>query len=173
MDCYMDLRVPFQNSLDYGAIESLYLQEFPIQSIHSHITQRPKRRKKLQKHSDSVNFKNIQQGFDIIETYLYFKGLPMDRRIRFDFGDDDEHIYRVVKSGERLIIFRDLLPDRDDTDVILEILKDDRLYGISLLEINFDAKRVPETAKINTYIITAEDFHAIQIPPILNTSAIA
>ena len=44
--------------------------------------------------------KDSTEGFvDVLETYCYLKGLSIQRRLRFDFGDQ---IYRVIQSGKRL-----------------------------------------------------------------------
>ena len=42
---------------------------------------------------------------DVLETYCYLKGLSIQRRLRFDFG---EQIYRVVRSGPRVVVFRNI-----------------------------------------------------------------
>ena len=73
---------------------------------------------------------------DIVESYCYLKGLWVERRLRFDFG---ERIYRVVKSGQRLVIFRDIPDALDDTAQLLEILADRRLAGVRRLDVNEDA----------------------------------
>lgn len=73
---------------------------------------------------------------DIVESYCYLKGLWVERRLRFYFG---ERIYRVVKSGQRLVIFRDIPDDLDDTAQLLEILADRRLSGVRRLDVNEDA----------------------------------
>ena len=73
---------------------------------------------------------------DIVESYCYLKGLPIERRLRFDFGVE---IYRVVKSGQRLVVFRNATDEMDDTAQLLEILADPRLAGVRRLDVNYDA----------------------------------
>lgn len=98
-----------------------------------------------------------QSFVDVLETYAYFKGLAIHRRIRFDFG---EWLYRVIRSDDRIVIFRDIL-EGDDTENILEILKDTRIAGPQRLDINHKANfpqidRHTDISEI--YLITALDF---------------
>ena len=72
---------------------------------------------------------------DVLETYCYLKGLPIQRRLRFDFGDQ---VYRVIQSGKRLVVFRNVT-EADDTPQLLEILADERLAGVTQLDVNYDA----------------------------------
>ena len=74
---------------------------------------------------------------DMLETYCYLKGLPIQRWLRFDFGDQ---IFRVVQSGKRLVVFRNLT-DEDDTPQLLEILADERLEDVTQLDVNYDANQ--------------------------------
>lgn len=100
---------------------------------------------------------------DILETYLYFKGLPLHRRLRFDRGGKK---YMVLKSHNRCVIFRDCLDGTDDTHVILDILKDERLAGITRLDINAVVNKALLFSAIkgltHIHIITAEDFDSIK-----------
>ena len=157
--CKMDLRIPFKMVINTGTIEQGYAQPTHISSVFSKLTE-PKKNRVL-KPKSIMNYKKPVQKFDIIETYLYFKGMSMKRRIRFDF---DEHIYRAILTTQgALIIFRDLLPDRDDTDALVEIAKDPRLNPFVRLEVNYDAKNASHRLKCDTYIITAGDFYADQV----------
>ena len=79
-----------------------------------------------------------EDAIDILETYCYLKGLPIQRRLRFDFG---ERVYRVVRSGSRAVVFRNVTEDMDDTSQLLEILGDERLAGVTHLDVNYDANR--------------------------------
>ena len=82
--------------------------------------------------------KDSTEGFvDVLETYCYLKGLPVLRRLRFDFGDQ---IYRVIRSGTRLVVFRNVI-EEDDTSQLLEILTDERLAGVTQLDVNCDANQ--------------------------------
>ena len=95
---------------------------------------------------------------DIVESYCYLKGLAIERRLRFDFG---ERIYRVVKSGGRLVVFRNVSDEIDDTAQLLEILADPGLAGVRRLDVNFDADqncllRHPDLREV--YLITTADF---------------
>ena len=74
---------------------------------------------------------------DVLETYCYLKGLPIHRRLRFDF---EEQVYRVIQSGKRLVVFRNLT-DVDDTPQLLEILTDERLADATQLDVNYDANQ--------------------------------
>lgn len=95
---------------------------------------------------------------DVLETYCYLKGLPIQRRLRFDF---DGRIYRVVRSRKRAVVLRNVTEDMDDTAQLIEILGDERLEGVTQLDINHDAKKndlkvSSELKKI--HIITTSDF---------------
>ena len=74
---------------------------------------------------------------DVLETYCYLKGLSVQRRLWFDFGDQ---IYRVIQSGTRLVVFRNVT-EEDDTPQLLEILADERLAGVMQLDVNCDANQ--------------------------------
>ena len=83
--------------------------------------------------------KDSTEGFvDVLETYCYLKGLSIQRRLRFDFG---EQVYRVVRSGTRAVVFRNVTEDMDDTSQLLEILEDERLAGVTHLDVNYDANQ--------------------------------
>ena len=95
---------------------------------------------------------------DIVESYCYLKGLPIERRLRFDLA---ARTYRVVKSGQRLVVFRNVTDDIDDTAQLLEILADPRLAGVRQLDVNFDADldallQHPDLREV--YLITTADF---------------
>ena len=101
---------------------------------------------------------SIEGYVDVLETYCYLKGLPIQRRLRFDL---ENRIYRVVLSGKRAVIFRNVSNETDDTAQLLEILGDERLEGVTQLDINHDAKKndlkvSSELKKI--HIITTSDF---------------
>ena len=128
---------------------------------------------------------------DIVESYCYLKGLPIERRLHFDLavgetfpvgetsrsrlspvgetsrsrcplqGPDSPRTYRVVKSGQRLVIFRNVTDETDDTAQLLEILADPRLAGARQLDVNFDADQDallqhPDLREV--YLITTTDF---------------
>ena len=83
--------------------------------------------------------KDSREGnIDVLETYCYLKGLPIQRRLRFDLND---RVYRVVRSGTRLVVFRNIPEGIDDTPELLEILADERLEGVTQLDINSDANQ--------------------------------
>lgn len=95
---------------------------------------------------------------DIVESYCYLKGLPIERRLRFDLAS---RTYRVIKSGQRLVVFRNVTDEIDDTAQLLEILADPRLAGVRQLDVNFDADQDallqhPDLRKV--YLITTADF---------------
>ena len=95
---------------------------------------------------------------DVLETYCYLKGLPIQRRLRFDLNDQ---IYRVVRSGTRAVIFRNIAENIDDTPQLLEILEDERLEGVTRLDVNYDANKQvllegAELREVN--FITTSDF---------------
>ena len=94
---------------------------------------------------------------DVLETYCYLKGLPIQRRLRFDFGD---HIYRVIRSGTRAVVFRNVT-ETDDTPQLLEILTDEGLVGVTELDVNYDADQNELLAGSNLrqiHIVTTSDF---------------
>ena len=95
---------------------------------------------------------------DIVESYCYLKGLPIERRLRFDLAS---RTYRVVKSRQRLVIFRNVTDETEDTAQLLEILADPRLAGVRQLDVNFDADQDallqhPDLREV--YLITTADF---------------
>ena len=94
---------------------------------------------------------------DVLETYCYLKGLPVQRRLRFDFGDQ---VYRVIQSGKRLVVFRNV-NEEDDTPQLLEILADERLAGVTQLDVNYNVNQSTllegsELRQVN--LITTSDF---------------
>lgn len=102
--------------------------------------------------------KDSTEGFvDVLETYCYLKGLPIQRRLRFDFGD---HVYRVILSSKRAVVFRNLT-EEDDTPQLLEILADERLAGVTQLDVNCDANQqaLREGSELrDIHVITTSDF---------------
>ena len=95
---------------------------------------------------------------DVLETYCYLKGLPIQRRLRFDFGD---HVYRVVQSGKRAVVFRNVLEGVDDTQQLLIILGDERLKGVIQLDVNYDVnqnKLLEGSDLRQIHVITTSDF---------------
>ena len=94
---------------------------------------------------------------DVLETYCYLKGLSIQRRLRFDFGD---HIYRVILSGKRAVVFRNVT-GVDDTPQLLEILADERLAGVTQLDVNYnvDQSALLEGSDVRQiHIVTTSDF---------------
>ena len=94
---------------------------------------------------------------DVLETYCYLKGLLIHRRLRFDFGDQ---IYRVILSGTRLVVFRNVT-DEDDTSQLLKILADERLEGVTQLDVNHDANQNELLAGSDLrqiHVVTTSDF---------------
>ncbi len=99
-----------------------------------------------------------KDNVDVLETYCYLKGLSIQRRLRFDFG---EQVYRVVRSGTRAVVFRNVTEDMDDTLQLLEILEDERLAGVTHLDVNYDANQseLSEGAGLRqVHFITTSDF---------------
>ena len=103
--------------------------------------------------------KDSTEGFvDVLETYCYLKGLPIQRRLRFDFGD---HVYRVILSGKRAVVFRNITEDVDDTPQLLEILADERFEDVTQLDVNYDADQnelLDNSALRQVDLITTSDF---------------
>ena len=94
---------------------------------------------------------------DVLETYCYLKGLPIHRRLRFDFGDQ---VYRVIQSGKRAVVFRNVT-EEDDTPQLSEILADQRLEGVTQLDVNYDANQqaLLENSELRRiHIVTTSDF---------------
>ena len=102
--------------------------------------------------------KDSTEGFvDVLETYCYLKGLPIHRRLRFDF---DDQIYRVIQSSKRLVVFRNVT-EADDTPQLLEILADERLEDVTQLDVNYDADQnaLLESSDLRQiHLITTSDF---------------
>ena len=95
---------------------------------------------------------------DVLETYCYLKGLAVQRRLRFDF---DDRVYRVIRSGTRAVVFRNVSDGMEDTEALLEILNDARLVGVTQLDVNYDANQNELLAGSDLrqiYIITISDF---------------
>ncbi len=179
----LDLRAPFSNSITYG--------------------------------------KASTEGIvDIVESYCYLKGLPIERRLRFDLavgepsrsrspvgetsrsrlspvgepsrldspvgetpGLDSPPVgetsrsrlspvgeppslngartYRVVKSSQRLVVFRNVTDDTNDTAQLLKILADPRLAGVRRLDVNSDADQdalLQHADLREVHLITTADF---------------
>ena len=102
--------------------------------------------------------KDSTKGFvDVLETYCYLKGLSIQRRLRFDLNDQ---VYRVVRSGTRVVVFRNVT-EADDTSQLLEILADERLAGVTQLDVNYDANQqaLLENSELrDIHLITTSDF---------------
>ena len=95
---------------------------------------------------------------DVLETYCYLKGLAVQRQLRFDF---DDQVYRVIRSGTRAVVFRNVSDDMEDTEALLEILNDARLVGVTQLDVNYDANQNELLAGSDLrqiHIITISDF---------------
>ena len=95
---------------------------------------------------------------DILETYCYFKGLSVQRRLRFDLND---RVYRVIRSGTRAVVFRNVTEGMDDTPQLLEILADGRLAGVTQLDVNCDANQqaLRENSELRQiHLISTSDF---------------
>ena len=95
---------------------------------------------------------------DVLETYCYFKGLSVQRRLRFDLND---RVYRVIRSGTRAVVFRNVTEGMDDTPQLLEILVDERLAGVTQLDVNCDANQqaLLENSELRQIrLITTSDF---------------
>ena len=103
--------------------------------------------------------KDSTEGFvDVLETYCYFKGLSVQRRLRFDLNNQ---VYRVVQSDMRLVVFRNIPEDIDDTLQLLEILADERLEGVTQLDVNCDANQqaLRENSELRQiHLISTSDF---------------
>ncbi len=100
---------------------------------------------------------NRESSVDVLETYCYFKGLSVQRRLRFDFSDQ---VYRVIQSGKRLVVFRNVT-EADDTPQLLEILADERLADVTQLDVNYDANQsaLLENSELRqVHLITISDF---------------
>ena len=94
---------------------------------------------------------------DVLETYCYLKGLPVQRRLRFDLNDQ---VYRVVQSGTRLVVFRNVT-EEDDTPQLLEILADEQLAGVTQLDVNCDVHQqaLLENSELRQiHLISTSDF---------------
>ena len=102
--------------------------------------------------------KDSTEGFvDVLETYCYLKGLPIQRRLRFDFGDQ---VYRAIQSGKRLVVLRNIT-EEGDTPQLLEILADERLAGVTQLDVNCDANQqaLLENSELRQiHLISISDF---------------
>lgn len=102
--------------------------------------------------------KDNTRGFvDVLETYCYLKGLSIQRRLRFDLNDQ---VYRVVRSGTRAVVFRNVTGE-DDTPQLLEILADERLVDVTQLDVNCDANQqalLDNSELRQIHLISTSDF---------------
>ena len=102
--------------------------------------------------------KDSTKGFvDVLESYCYLKGFSIQRRLRFDLND---RVYRVVRNGTRAVIFRNIT-EEDDTPQLLEILGDERLAGVTQLDVNYDANQqvLLENSELrDIHLISTSDF---------------
>ena len=101
---------------------------------------------------------NRKDNVDVLETYCYLKGLSIQQRLRFDFG---ERVYRVVRSGSRAVVFRNVTEGMDDTPQLLEILGDERLVDVTQLDVNYDANQrelLEGDGLRHVHLITISDF---------------
>ncbi len=101
---------------------------------------------------------NTDGYVDVLETYCYMKGLSIQRRMRFDLGNQ---VYRVIRSDKRVVVFRNVTDCMDDTDALLKILNDEWIKGVTRLDVNCDVNQIKllegsDLKKIHT--ITTEDF---------------
>ncbi len=103
--------------------------------------------------------KDSTDGYvDVLETYCYMKGLSIQRRLRFDFGNQ---VYRVIRSNKRAVVFRNVTEGVDDIDELLKILNDERIKGVTQLDVNYDVNQISlrEGSDLKEiHIITIEDF---------------
>ncbi len=103
--------------------------------------------------------KDSTDGYvDVLETYCYMKGLSIQRRLRFDFGNQ---VYRVIRSNKRAVVFRNVTEGVDDTDELLKILNDERIKGVTQIDVNYDVNqiRLREGSGLKEiHIITIKDF---------------
>ena len=94
---------------------------------------------------------------DVLETYCYLKGLSFQRRLRFDLND---RVYRVVRSGTRAVVLRNVT-EEDDTSQLLEILADERLAGVTQLDVNYNVNQsalLESTDLRQIHVVTTSDF---------------
>ncbi len=103
--------------------------------------------------------KDSTDGYvDVLETYCYMKGLSIQRRLRFDFGNQ---VYRVIRSNKRAVVFRNVTEGVDDTDELLKILNDERIKGVTQLDVNYDVNQISlreGSGLKEIHIITIKDF---------------
>ncbi len=142
--------------LDYAAKTQL-----PVKYLYRPEEQQIRLRMEMRRpFSNRITYgKDSTEGtVDVLETYCYLKGLSVQRRLRFDFNDC---IYRVILSGTRLVVFRDIPEGIDDTPQLLEILADERLAGVARLDVNCDANRsalLEGSGLRQVHLITTADF---------------
>lgn len=114
--------------------------------------------------------KDSTDGYvDVLETYCYMKGLSIQHRMRFDFGNQ---VYRVIRSDKRAVVFRNVTEGVDDTDALLEILSDERIKGVTRLDANYDVNqiRLHEVSSLKKiHIISTEDFDSGSVWDIIET----
>lgn len=94
---------------------------------------------------------NKSKRIDFMETYCYLKGYQIESNT---FTKIDNKSYQIVKSGNKLIIFREIELGEDDSSAINEITA--RYENVDSIEINFevDVRRIQK----ELFIINNSDF---------------
>jgi adenine-specific DNA-methyltransferase len=93
---------------------------------------------------------------DLLETYAYLKGLPVQQKRRYEI---EGRVYRTVRSGRNLVVFRSVSDGEDDTDALRTIL--DENEGVEVLHVNYDLQQGRlEGPRLNVRVVTADDFDA-------------
>lgn len=97
-----------------------------------------------------------EAALDLMETYAYLKGLPVQQKRRYEI---EGRTYRTIRSGRNLVAFRPISEGVDDTDAIKTIL--DQNEDVEVLHVNYDVQQGQlERPRLNVRVVTADDFDA-------------
>ncbi len=88
---------------------------------------------------------NVKRHIDFIETYCYLKGYSIEK---IDYIEIEAKLYAVIKTGSKLLIFREVELGEDDSENIKTIVSG--YENIDQLEVNFDIdlRRINIDAKV-------------------------
>jgi adenine-specific DNA-methyltransferase len=95
---------------------------------------------------------------DLLETFLYLRGWPLDAVRLFDF---EGRRYLAARSGPRAVVLRDFEAGADDTENLRAVLADPAFEGVDAVYVNHDADLLRWEAEgdgVELRLITADDF---------------
>ncbi|GAA0504314.1 hypothetical protein GCM10008986_34810 [Salinibacillus aidingensis] len=94
---------------------------------------------------------NNDKKIDFVETYCYLKGYIIES---LSYKNISGKLYAILKTSNKLIIFREIALGEDDTNNIKKIISD--YDNIDQIEVNYDIDQ--RKLDIETKVITNSDF---------------